>query len=60
MKKTIICRPCKEENNWEIENQYGVVEEKHYNTKDECVKEGRKKASECGAELCIYDFPKSK
>ena len=53
MKKTITCRPCKEQNNWEIENQYGVVEKKHYSTKEECVKAGRKMAAECGAELDV-------
>ena len=59
MKKTITCRPCKEQNNWEIENQNGVVLEKHYNTKEECVKEGRNLAADCGAELDVCDKPKS-
>ena len=56
MKKTITCRPCKEQNNWEIENQYGVVENKHYNTKSECIKAGQKMAAECGAELNVCDY----
>ena len=55
MKKTITCRPCKEQNNWEIENQYGVDLDKHYNTKSECVKAGQKMAAECGAELTVND-----
>ena len=59
MKKTITCRPCKEQNNWEIENQYGVVEQKHYSTKEECVKAGRKIAAECGAELDVCDKAKN-
>lgn len=25
MKKTITCRPCKEQNNWEIKDQNGNV-----------------------------------
>ena len=56
MKKTITCRPCKEQNNWEIKNQYGTVLEKHYNTKNECVKAGQKMAAECGAELKVCDY----
>ena len=28
MKNTITCRHCKEQNNWEIENQSGVVLDK--------------------------------
>ena len=55
MKKTITCRPCKEQNNWEIENQYGTVLEKNYNTKSECVKAGQRMAAEFGAELIVSD-----
>ena len=54
MKKTITCRPCKEQNNWEIENQYGVVLETHYATKDACVAAGQKLAnqSDCSLKVC--------
>lgn len=55
MKNKITCRPCKEQNNWEIENQYGVVLEKHYSTKDACVKEGKKLAAESGCELNVCE-----
>ena len=58
MKDKITCRPCKEENNWEIENQYGEVLEKHYQTRKECVDAGNKMAEECSCELC--DCPDSK
>ena len=40
MKDKITCRPCKEQHNWEIEDQYGEVLDKHYNTKESCVKAG--------------------
>lgn len=55
MDKKITCRPCKEENNWEIENENGVVLEKHYATKAACVKAGKKLAEECGCELCVCE-----
>ena len=55
MQKKITCRPCKEQNNWEIENQYGEVLNKHYSTKESCVKAGEKLAEECGCELCVCD-----
>ena len=45
----------KEKNNWEIENEFGVVLEKHYKTKDACVKAGQKLADECHCELCVCD-----
>ncbi len=55
MKKTITCRPCKEQNNWEIEDQHGQVLEKHYSTKSACVCAGEKLAEEYGCELCVCD-----
>lgn len=55
MKNKVTCRPCKEENNWEIEDQNGVVQAKHYQTKSECVLAGRKMAEEVGCELCVED-----
>ena len=39
----------------EIENEFGVVLEKHYKTKDACVKAGQKLADECHCELCVCD-----
>lgn len=55
MKKTITCRPCKEEPNWEIEDQYGVVLDTHYAKKEDCVKEGKKLAKKCGCNLTVTD-----
>lgn len=55
MKDKITCRPCKEQNNWEIENQYGEVLDTHYSTKESCVKAGQHLAAECGCELCVCD-----
>ena len=47
MKKKITCRPCKEENNWEIEDQNGHVLNQHYESKTACVEAGKKLAEEC-------------
>ena len=58
MKNKITCRPCKEQNNWEIEDQTGKVLDKHYSTRKECVTAGNKMAEECGCEL--YVCPKCK
>lgn len=55
MKNKVTCRPCKEENNWEIEDENGVVLNKHYQTKEACVEAGRNLANECGCELCVED-----
>lgn len=55
MKNKVTCRPCKEQNNWEIEDQNGVVQTKHYQTKSECVSAGRRMAQESGCELCVED-----
>lgn len=55
MKKKITCRPCKEQNNWEIEDQNGKVLNKHYTTKQSCVKAAEKMANECGCELNVCD-----
>ena len=55
MKNTITCRHCKEQNNWEIENQYGVVLEKHYATKEACVRAGKKLAEDCNCDLKVCD-----
>ena len=57
-KTKVTFRPCKEENNWEIEAPNGKVLSKHYNTKSECVKAGRQYAAECGATLYIEDYDK--
>lgn len=55
MKDKITCRPCKEQNNWEREDQYGEVLDQHYSTKESCVKAGERIATECGCELCICE-----
>ncbi len=59
MKKTIACRPCKDQNNWEIEDQTGSVLSKHYGTKEACVKAGQKLANETNCELNVCDEPKN-
>ena len=41
MDKKITCRPCKEKNNWEIENEFGVVLEKHYKQKMLVLKQAK-------------------
>lgn len=51
----VTCRPCKEENNWEIEVPTGKVLSKHYPTKSECVKAARAYAQEYGYELVVED-----
>lgn len=58
MNKTITCRPCKEQPNWEIEDQYGVVLDTHYAKKEDCIKEGRRLAKECGCKLTITNETK--
>ncbi len=55
MKDKVVCRPCKEQNNWEIQDPNGVVLTKHYDTKDACVCAGKRLAEECGCELCVED-----
>ena len=52
----VTCRPCKEEDNWEIEVPNGKVLKKHYATKSECIKAGKELAHEYGCELYICDF----
>lgn len=59
LEKKVTCRPCKEQNNWEIEDENGVVLKKHYQTKEECVCAGEKLACECGCELCVENHPAS-
>ena len=53
--KKVVCRPCKEENNWEIQAPDGHVYSKHYQTKAECVKQARKYAQEFACELVVED-----
>lgn len=55
MKKSITVRPCKEHNNWEIEDQNGNVLNKHYDTKDECISAGERLAKESNCDLYIQD-----
>lgn len=51
----VVCRPCKEDNSWEIQNPNGYVYSKHYQTKAECLKQARKYAEEFGCELVVED-----
>jgi len=53
--KKVTCRPCKEENNWEIETPGGKVLPNHFSTKAEAVKVGKKYAMEAGAELEVLN-----
>lgn len=57
-KDKVVCRPCKEENNWEIMEPNGQVQAKHYQSKSECVKQARKYAEEFGYELVVEEKPK--
>ena len=52
-KKNVICRPCKEQNNWEIEEPNGKVSKTHYNTRAACVKAGKSMSQEFGCELVV-------
>lgn len=60
MKKTITCRPCKEQNNWEIKDQNGKVLNEHYDTKEACLCAGKKLATECGCDLTVCDHTETK
>ena len=54
-KEKVVCRPCKEQNNWEIMDPNGHVYSKQNQTKAECVKQGRKYAEEFGCELVVEE-----
>ena len=51
----VVCRPCKEENNWEIMEPNGHVQAKHYQNKTEAVKHARQYAQEFGYELVVEE-----
>ena len=51
----VVCRPCKEENNWEIMEPNGYVQAKHYQSKSEAVKKAREYAQEFGYELVVEE-----
>ena len=51
----VFCRPCKEDNTWEIMEPNGHVQAKHYQNKNECVKKGREYAQEFGYELVVEE-----
>ncbi len=51
----VICRPCKEENNWEIQEPNGKVSKTHYYSKQACVTAGKKMAEEYACELVVTD-----
>lgn len=53
--KKVTCRPCKEENNWEVETPGGKVLPNHFSTKAEAVRVGKKYAQEAGAELEVLN-----
>lgn len=57
--KKVTCRPCKEENNWEIETPGGKVLPNHFSTKAEAVRVGKKYVMEAGAELEILNKTQS-
>ena len=58
--KKVICRPCKEENNWEVETPGGKVLPNHFSTKQEAVRVGKKYAMEAGAELEVLNKTQTK
>lgn len=51
--KKVTCRPCKEQDNWEIMGPDGMVFQKHYSTRRDCVKAGREYANEFGCEMVV-------
>ncbi len=53
--KKITCKYCSKENNWEIKDQNGNILNKHYSSKEKCIKDAKKLANECGCELCICE-----
>ena len=54
-KNKVVCRPCKENNTWEIMEPSGHVQTKHYQNKSECVRRGRQVAEEFGCELVVEE-----
>lgn len=54
--RKFTCRPCKEKNDWEIENPDGEVLDKHYSTKSECVRAASNMAEEYGCEVEVQDY----
>ena len=55
-RRKVTCRPCKEQNDWEIETPDGEVLNKHYQNKMECVRMRRHLAEEYGCELDVQDY----
>ncbi len=55
-KEKVVCRPCKEQDNWEIQTPNGKVQSKHYSTKQECMKAARKMAEEYACDLVVEDL----
>ena len=53
--KKVTCRPCKEQNNWEVETPGGKVLPNHFATKAEAVRVGKQYAMEAGAELEVIN-----
>lgn len=53
--QNVTCRPCKEQNNWEIKQPNGQVSKTHYYSKQACVEAGRKMAEEFACELIVND-----
>lgn len=51
--RQITCRPCKEENNWEIETPEGNVLDRHYHSRQECLEAGLRYAEEYGCDLHV-------
>ena len=54
--RKVTCRPCKEQDNWEIETPDGKVLPKHYSNKYECISVGRKLAEEYLCELDVQEY----
>jgi len=57
--KKVTCRPCKEQNNWEVETPGGKVLPNHFATKAEAVRVGKQYAMEAGAELEVVNKKQS-
>ncbi len=51
--RQITCRPCKEENNWEIETPEGEVLDQHYPNRQACLEAGLRYCEEYGCDLHV-------
>ena len=53
--KSLVCRPCAEQNNWEIQMLNGEVNPKHFPTQKECEQEAAKLCEEYGCDYVVEE-----